>query len=417
MANDAAKPRWLTVAEAWEKLQQSVPNTRPAVEPISLNKALGRTLAAAPSALINVPPADNSAMDGFALRYRDLPGPLPISQRIPAGSAPQPLAPGSAARIFTGSEIPPGADTVVMQENCRYDETQVSVEKPPQQGANIRPSGEDIAADQPLLAAGHRLRPQDLGLLAAAGIASVQVYRPLRVTVLTTGDELIPPGQPLEPGKIYESNSPMIAALLTRMGFQTDVLRAPDDLSATVELLQQAANNDAIISIGGVSVGEEDHVKNALNQLGETAFWKIGLKPGKPFLLGAIHSSDMHSSDIPSTTPLLGLPGNPVSAFITFALFCKPFLNALQGGTFTIPRHWRAKAGFQLDRPNPRQQYLRATLAMGENGHSSVKLLPGQSSAMQTSLCNAEVLAVIPPETRVEEGQEIAVISLTELTG
>lgn len=401
---------WLSVAQAWTQLQQAVPAKRPAAESIPLTDALGRTLAETPVALINVPPAANSAMDGFALRCDDLQGTpftvLPISQRIPAGSAPQPLTPGSAARIFTGSEIPPGADTVVMQENCRYDETQVKVEKLPERGANIRAVGEDITAGQPLLSAGHRLRPQDLGLLAAAGIDAVQVYLPLHVTVLVTGDELIPPGQPLEPGKIYESNSPMIAALLTTMGCRVEVLRAPDNLIATVKLLQQAANSDAVISIGGVSVGEEDHVKNALSQLGQTTFWKIGLKPGKPFLLGNI-----------GNTPLLGLPGNPVSAFITFTLFCKPFLNALQGGAFSTPRHWLAKADFTLAKTNQRQQYFRAVLATGEKEEPVVKLLGSQSSAVQTSLCNADVLAVIPPDTLVEKGQLVEVISLHELVG
>lgn len=408
MDEAANTPKWLTVEEAWQRLAQAAPDCRQAMEQTKVVAALGRVLADAPLALTNVPPADNSAMDGFALSPEDsaasAPLTLPISQRIPAGTAPEPLAPGSAARIFTGSEIPPGADAVVMQENCSYDSGQVTVNRLPRSGANIRRCGEDIARGKPLLPAGHRVRPQDIGLLTAAGVEVVDVYRPLRVTLVATGDELAPPGQPLPPGKIYESNSPMVAALLTETGCGVKALRAPDDLQQTTALLQQAAEADAVITIGGVSVGEEDHVKTALNRLGTTDFWKIGLKPGKPFLLGDIAGK-----------PLMGLPGNPVSAFVTFALFCRPFLRAMQGQAFTTPRHWPARAGFDLPKPIQRQQYLRATLATDDQGNRVVHKLANQSSAGQTSLCEADVLAVIPPETGIAKGEMIQVISLAEL--
>ncbi len=400
--------KWLTVEEAWSRLQQAVPTSRPDIEAIPIADGLNRVLAETPCARINVPPADNSAMDGFALAVADLAGSepttLPISQRIPAGSASQPLAPGTAARIFTGSELPAGADTVVMQENCDYDTEQVTVNQHPEPGENVRRTGEDITLDKAIFQQGHRLRPQDLGLLAAAGIASVRVYRPLKVSLIATGDELVPPGQPLAPGQIYESNGPMIAALLTTMGCEVTIWRAPDDLETTKALLQQAAEGDAVITIGGVSVGEEDHVKSALNQLGETDFWKIGLKPGKPFLFGDINDK-----------PLMGLPGNPVSAFVTLTLFCKPFLSALQGQPFATPRHWWVKSGFAVNRPNTRQQYLRAALAIDEQGETVANKLKSQSSAVQTSLCEADVLAVIPVEATIEKGQMIRVISLVEL--
>ena len=404
---------WLTVDEAWTRLQQAVPDSRPDVEQMPIHDSLGRVLAESPHSLINVPPADNSAMDGFAIGQAaladDTPITLPITQRIPAGTAPQPLTPSSAARIFTGSEIPPGADTVVMQENCDYDEAQVTINALPAIGNSIRQAGEDIAAHQPLLPAGHRLRPQDLGLLASAGIASVKVYRPLQVAVVVTGDELVTPGQALQAGQIYESNGPMLGALLSQMGCQVTHLQAPDDLDSTVALLRQAAQSDAIISVGGVSVGEEDHVKTALNQLGQTAFWKIGLKPGKPFVLGHLRDNDGLEK------PLLGLPGNPVSAFVTFALFCRPFLNTLQGGVFQRPRHWWAKTGFAINKANARQQYLRARLAVDDNGEVIVQRNRSQSSAVQTSLCEADVLAVIPAETTLAAGDMIQVISLVEL--
>ena len=404
MANNQPdnKPTWLTVEEAWQQLAQVAPSAQLEVQQLPLNQAVGYTLASAPVSLINVPPADNSAMDGFAISLANciVGESYTISQRIPAGTAPVELQAGTAARIFTGSEVPEGADTVVMQENADYDQQQVTFTRLPRLGENIRRKGEDIAIGQPLLPKGHQLRPQDIGLLAAAGVSEVEVQRKLSIALIATGDELVEPGQPLAPGKIYESNAPMLQALLEGLGYSATVLRCVDDPAQTRQILSNAADlHDVIITIGGVSVGEEDHVKDALQALGEINFWKIGLKPGKPFVLGNI-----------ADTPVMGLPGNPVSAFITCCLFCKPFLRAMQGGEFTTPRHWTAKAAFERNKPNARQQYLR-----GQMVNNEATLLAKQSSAVMTSLCEADVLVVIPAEQTVEKGQPVQVLPLLEL--
>ena len=399
---EANKPSWLTVNQAWQQLAEAAPLAELEKHLVSINQAIGKTLAESPVSLINVPPADNSAMDGFAVCLADCntDQQYSISQRIPAGAKTSPLLPGTVARIFTGSEIPENADTVIIQEHANYDDNQASFSKLPEPGANIRRSGEDIAQHQPLLPVGHRIRPQDVGLLAAAGIAEVCVYRPLSIALVATGDELVEPGIPLSAGKIYESNSHMLAPLLTGLGYQISIHRCEDDPEQTRQTLLNAAEQcDVIITIGGVSVGEEDHVKNALEQLGSINFWKIGLKPGKPFVLGHIDQ-----------TPVLGLPGNPVSAFLTCCLFCKPFLRVMQGSEFRIPQHWNAIADFDRPKPDARQQYLR-----GKFNDGKASLLAKQSSAVMTSLCEADVLVIIPAETPVKKGDLLQVISLLEL--
>jgi molybdopterin molybdotransferase len=317
--------------------------------------SLGRTLAAELIAPIDVPPADNSAMDGYALRQADWAGPgesLPLSQRITAGSVPRELQPGTAARIFTGAEVPPGADTVVMQEHTEGSEAAVRILKCPDPGANIRPRAQDIAAGQTILSAGQRLRPQDLGLAASLGFDRVPVYERLRVAVLSTGDELVEPGQPAGPGQIYNSNRYTMTGQLMAWGFDVvDLGVARDEPEAVRELLSRAAAEaDVIVSSGGVSVGEEDHVKAVVEELGSLDLWRIAIKPGKPFAFGRV-----------GDTPFIGLPGNPVSVFVTLLVIARPYLLACQGVAETSPHPLRQAARFDKQ-GSPREDYLRVRL-------------------------------------------------------
>ena len=398
----------LSVEQALHNLQQTVPG-KPGTETVDLEHAHRRVLAEAPVATTDIPPADNSAMDGFAVAYNDLhpgtPVTLPVSARQPAGQAPMPLQPGTAVRIFTGAELPPGADTVIIQEDCRYDTKQVCINVAPEAGANVRGQGEDMRKGQVLLEPGRRLQAADIALLAAGGIGRVTVYRRLTAALLITGDELVQPGEPLPAGRIYDSNTPMLRALLENMGFETAPYHVPDTAEDTIAILRQSATADVIISTGGVSVGEEDHIGNALATLGRTAFWKIAMKPGKPFLFGEVNS-----------TPLFGLPGNPVSALVTFCIFARPFLSAMQGGEFVKPRHWPVKAGFNMTRTSPRQQFLRATLVQ-EDDHGELTAVPlgRQGSAALDSLSQADALVVIPPEKVISENDPVEVILLAEL--
>lgn len=314
----------LSVKEAIASLL-SGSSLRVDVEEIRLLDACGRTLTADIIAPIDVPPADNSAMDGYALRHADWENPqtaIPLSQRITAGSVPQELLAGTAARIFTGAEVPPGADTVVMQEHCEGTEHELRILKMPSQGANIRPRGQDIATGQKVLSAGHRLRAQDLGLAASLGIHTVKVYRKLKVAVLSTGDELVEPGEQAAPGQIYNSNRYTMQAQLANWGFEVvDLGVARDDPGVVREMMIQAAQAaDVIVTSGGVSVGEEDHVRDVVASLGAIDLWRIAIKPGKPFAFGHVRG-----------TPFIGLPGNPVSVFVTLLAVARPFLFACQG--------------------------------------------------------------------------------------
>jgi molybdopterin molybdotransferase len=398
----------LSVEQALQALQQTLPDNKPATETVPLRAAHRRILAAAPTAKTDVPPASNSAMDGFAIAFKDLNpdgiGTLKISARQPAGQVPEKLAPGTAVRLFTGSEIPPGADTVVIQENCDYDNAQVQIKSRPEAGANVRLQGEDIERGQSLLQRGRRLSAVDIALLAAAGIDAVNVYRRLSAQLIVTGNELARPGEPLQAGQIYDSNSPMLQALLENMGFTVALKRIADNYADTVSMLLEAATADVIISTGGVSVGEEDYIGKALSTAGKTEFWKIAIKPGKPLLFGSINH-----------TPLFGLPGNPVSALVTFCIIARPFLSALQGDEFYCLRHWPVPAGFSTDKKIARQQYLRARLVGDAGGRLFAKPLAKQGSAMLSSLSDAEVLVRIPSDTLVREGDRIDVIALNEL--
>ena len=392
----------LSIEEALQKLLSAA---RPidTQEWLPLALAQGRILATPLVSRVDVPPLDNSAMDGYAVRREEwAEGRLfPVSQRIPAGQIGTDLAPGTVARIFTGAPVPPGANAIVMQEDCVTEGDQIHILRAPRAGDHIRRSGEDFARDQSILSAGTRLGPAQLGLAAAAGAAILQVIRPLKVAVFFTGDELKAPGEPLGPGQIYNSNRATLTALLHQMGcLVVDLGDVPDTLAATVAALEQsAASADVIITSGGVSVGEEDHVKAALTQLGRLDMWKVAMKPGKPLAFGRIGETDF-----------LGLPGNPVSAFIVFCLFARPFLQARMGMTPAPLTTFPIAAGFDKPKPGNRREFMRARI---ENGQAV--LYPNQSSAALSSLAWAEGLVDIPAETPIQCGDRLHYIPLASL--
>jgi len=321
-------------------------------ETIPLLQAQGRILGENITAGIDVPPADNSAMDGYALRHADWGSerePLAISQRVTAGSVPLPLERGTTARIFTGAEVPQGADTVVMQEHTAEEKSAVRILKLPDEGANIRRKGQDMATGQRVLAAGHRLRAQDMGLLASLGIAEVTVRRRLRVAILSTGDELVEPGEPAGPGQIFNSNRYTMTGQLASWGFEViDLGVARDEPQAVRDLMRRAAEQaDVVVTSGGVSVGEEDHVKNVVETLGSLDLWRIAIKPGKPFAFGNVCGK-----------PFIGLPGNPVSVFVTLLVIARPYLFACQGASRAQPEATRQVALFSK-KASPREDYVR----------------------------------------------------------
>jgi len=373
---------------------------------IPLLDALGHVLAADVTSSINVPPADNSAMDGYALRASEVGDALPVSQRIPAGTVGAALMAGTAARIFTGAAIPAGADAVVMQEDCTEAAGVVTVSVPVSAGQNIRPRGQDVRAGEVVLGKGRVLRPQDLGLLASIGCAQVQVYRPLRVAVLSTGDELIEPGSgELPEGRIYNSNRYTLAGLLRSINMEfVDCGFVADDPDATARALLDASGRaDCVITSGGVSVGEEDHVKNQVERLGQLDLWKLAIKPGKPLAFGSI-----------GRTPFIGLPGNPTSVFVTFCLIARPFLLKMQGVTEPEPLRLLARAAFTADRPGARQEYLRVTLKNAEQGLQAVRYA-NQSSGVLSSVSHSNALAVVPAGVTVQQGDSVEVILLDSL--
>ncbi len=375
-------------------------------ETVALDDALGRVLAEDQFALIDVPPADNSAMDGYAVRARDAGRQLRVSQRIAAGDVPLPLAEDSVARIFTGASIPDGADAVVMQEDVTLDEDLACLPDTVGLGQHIRRLGQDCARGELLLSRGRRLKPQDLGLLASQGHASLELFPRLTVALLSTGSELREAdGGELPPGAIFNSNRPMLRALLSSLGCAVvDMGIVEDTAAATRETLANAARQaDVVLSSGGVSVGEADHVRDAVNALGNIDLWRIAIKPGKPFAHGLIGG-----------TPFLGLPGNPASAFVTFVLLARPFLCALQGRTDLPPRTVPARADFSVDRPGSRREYLRVTL---RNEGDRLWAVPyaNQSSGILRSVSASDALAVVPERATVQRGDTLTVLPLESL--
>jgi len=379
------------------------------VEEVALTEACGRVLAVTQHAEINVPPCDNSAMDGYVLRAADAAtagASLPVVQRITAGSVGQPLAAGTAARIFTGAPIPPGGDCVVMQEDCLETEGQVQIAVAAVPGKNIRRSGEDIRQGDPVLAAGTCLLPHHLGLAASLGLAKLQVWRRVKVALISTGDELTAPGEPLRPGAIYDSNRFVLRALLERLGcVVSDLGLVPDQLEQTCSTLRTAAaEHDLIITSGGVSVGEEDHVKSALLAEGELALWKIAIKPGKPLAFGSVRKDG-------GSAAFVGLPGNPVAALTTFLMLVRPFLLRMQGVTQCLPKGLRLAADFNWPKPDKRREFLRARLA--ENGR--LTLFSNQGSAILSSAVWADGLIDLPPGTSVSPGDTMSFYPFSDL--
>ncbi|GAA5178240.1 MULTISPECIES: gephyrin-like molybdotransferase Glp [Halomonadaceae] len=377
-------------------------------EQLPAEHAAGRVLAESVTATRDVPPADNSAMDGYALRAADAGTLLPISQRVTAGSAAQPLAPRSCARIFTGGEIPLGADCVVMQEAVELREHGALIPSDVSRGENLRRRGRDVAVGSALLPAGARLGGAALGHIAGQGIVSVSVRRRPRVALLTTGDELVEPGQPLAAGQIYNSNRPMLTRLLERFGAEVVYTATlPDDFATTCRLLGEAAQRaDVVVSCGGVSVGEEDHVKAALERLGRLDLWRLAMRPGKPLALGRLPHADGEAR-------FVGLPGNPVSSFVGAWLYLRPLIGALLGcGELAALPRLPARAGFTT-RTQARRHFMRVTLEFGE-ADIVAHAFADQNSAVLSSCVAAEALADIPPHSDIHEGDRIGCLWLPE---
>ncbi|OWW21706.1 molybdenum cofactor biosynthesis protein MoaA [Noviherbaspirillum denitrificans] len=373
--------------------------------------ANGRVLAFDQTSQLNVPPMDNTQMDGYAVRAEDCASgsaQLRVSQRIPAGHVGEPLQPGTAARIFTGAMIPEGADAVVMQEQCEASGDSVIVRHAPKPGEWIRRTGEDIRAGNIILFRGTRLRAQELGLAASVGLAELPVMRRPRVAVFFTGDELAMPGEPLKPGAIYNSNKFTLRGLLENLGCEiADYGIVPDSLEATRETLRAAAaGNDLIITSGGVSVGEEDHIRPAVEAEGRLNMWQIAIKPGKPLAFGEVRRGDAGDSAF-----FIGLPGNPVSSFVTFMLFVRPFILRLQGVAEVAPKVFAMRADFALPKGDRRNEFLRARI----NPSGGLDLFANQSSAVLTSTVWGDGLIDNPPGNAISPGDIVRFLPFSEL--
>ena len=359
---------------------------------------------------LDVPPADNTAMDGYALRCADVVAAgtvLPVSQRIPAGVSAPALHPGTAARIFTGAQIPAGADAVVMQEQCDALDGNVRINAVPTLGQWIRRRGEDVRSGASVLSSGSRITPQAMGLAASVGAATLRVARRPRVALFSTGDELVMPGEPLKPGAIYNSNRFTLRGLIQSLGCEcTDLGIVPDRLDATRDALRRAAQgNDLIVTSGGVSVGEEDHLKPAVQAEGRLDLWQIAIKPGKPLAFGDVRRPDA------SAAWFIGLPGNPVSSFITFVLAVRPVLLHLQGATELGPASVTMRADFDWPRPDRREEFLRVR----RNDAGGLDLFPNQSSGVLTSAVWGDGVVVNPPGQPIRRGDAVRFLAFSEL--
>ena len=368
--------------------------------------ARGRVVAGDVVSPIAVPALDTSSMDGYALRAADVAHGgirFPVSQRIPAGSVGHAHVPGSVARIFTGAPLPAGADTVVMQELCEVHGDEVVVNHVPTSGEAVRRGGSEIELGAVVIGAGVRLTPAHLGLAASVGIAQLPVLRRVRVALFSTGSELVMPGEPLPPGGVYNSNRFQLRALLEDLGCEvTDLGIVPDRLDETRKTLRRAAEgHDLIVTSGGVSVGEEDHVKPAVEAEGRLDIWKIAMKPGKPLAYGRVGAADF-----------IGLPGNPVSSFVTFLMMVRPFVLKLQGAAAILPRPLSLPAAFDWPRPDRRREFLRGR----RTDAGMVELYAHQGPAAVSSIAWADGLVVVPPETPITRGESVAFIPYSELS-
>jgi len=382
-------------------------------ESVSLDNSLSRILASDIHSTINVPGFDNSAMDGYAIALNDnqlLQKNLSfdIVDRIPAGSTGNELNKGCAARIFTGAPIPKGANTVIMLEECEVSEdgVQITIARAIKLNENIRPTGNDIVEGDVILSSGKQIQPQDISLASSVGVGELIVYKKIKVGVFFTGDELVEPGTPLSSGKIYNSNRYALVALLRQVGCEVINLgNIKDKFSATCEALETLESQcDLIMTTGGVSVGEEDHVKPAVESLGEINLWKIRMKPGKPLAYGKVKQ-----------TPFIGLPGNPVSSFVTFCIFSLPFIKKMQGNNNYQSKIIKVKANFECKRAKPRREYARARIDHSENTPVA-NLYPKQGSDVMSSIVWADGLVEIPENRTFEPGELLNYYPLSELT-
>jgi molybdopterin molybdotransferase len=383
------------------------------IERVALRLALGRTLASDIAAPIAVPGYDNSAVDGYAVRFDDLDPSkatrLRCVDRIAAGHDPAgALKPGLAARIFTGAMLPEGADVVIMQEDCERDGDLVTIRPGIKRGANTRRAGEDLASGALALAAGRRLGPADLGLLAALGFVEVPVRRKLSVALLSTGDEVREPGEPLRRGQLHDANRFILAGLLERLGVDVvDLGIVRDDAATLGEVLRQAAeSNDLIVTSGGVSTGEEDHVRTAIANHGSLYFWRLAIKPGRPVAMGQV-----------GATPLAGLPGNPVAALLTFALVARPMIEALCATTPHVARRFRVVSDFAYKKKPGRREYVRVSLDRPAEGLAKARRYHKEGAGMLTSLTETDGLVELTEvTTRLDPGAEVDFVPYNELT-
>ena len=382
-------------------------------EAVSLDDSLGRILASDIHSTINVPGFDNSAMDGYTIALNDSQVAqenlsFKVVDRIAAGSTGKDLNSGSAARIFTGAPIPKGANTVVMQEECKLseDKSQITVARAINLNENIRPTGNDILKGNVILSSGNQIKPQDISLAASVGVGELVVFKKIKVGVFFTGDELVEPGNPLSPGKIYNSNRYALVALLKQVGCDVVNLgNIEDKLDATCDALEALESQcDLIMTTGGVSVGEEDHVKPAVEKLGELNLWKIRMKPGKPLAYGKVKQ-----------TPFIGLPGNPVSSFVTFCIFSLPFIKNMQGNSNYESKILKVKTNFDCKRAKPRREYARVRIDYSTETPLA-NLFPKQGSDVMSSVVWADGIIEIPENTTFEAGTILNYYSMDELT-
>jgi len=386
-----------------EALARLLAEARPVaeIEEVPALEATHRILARSQRSTMDVPPMDNSAMDGYAVSTKD-PAKLRVAQKIMAGAVGKPLEPGTAARIFTGAPIPPGADAVVMQEHCSPENDFVLLKKKPKAGDWIRRVGSDVKKGGEILPAGKRLLPQDTGLAASVGIKMLPVYRKVKLGLFFTGDELVMPGEPLAPGRIYNSNRFTLRGLGEVFGCDVhDYGIVPDTLDATREALRRAAaETDVIVTSGGVSVGEADYVKPAVEAEGKLLMWRIAMKPGRPLAFGRVKQA-----------AFVGLPGNPVSSFVTFLIFVRPFLLKTQGLADVQPKSIFARADFDWTEPDARREFLRVKW----NSQGGLDLYPTQDSAVLTSTSWADGLVDNPAGQAIRKGERVRFLPYSEL--